>query len=115
MSTLVTLAAAKRHLRKAWPDGDPDEADLQAQLDAAEARILNYINHSFDGRAFTATWTDPLSTPLDVQHAILVQTAEHWWDRGTLAEAQRPARDEHSELSYTVTSLLRRYTTPVIA
>jgi len=114
MSTRVTLADAKRQLRIAAPAGDPDDADLQWQLDAAEATVLTYLQREPVGRSYVEGWTDQASTPTDVQHAILALCDTYWWDRGNTPDSQRPPIDPASELPVFVISLLRRWTAPVI-
>ena len=110
---LITVALAKGHLFR--PDLADDDPDLLQKMAAAEAAILRYIRKESYGQEQSATWLDPATTPPDAQHAILLQLDELYRFRGSDLENEGPARDAGSELSPTVTALLRRWTSPVIA
>jgi len=114
-AVLVTLTQAKRQCRIAAPDGDPDDADLQMQLDAAEAAVVTYLKREPVGRSYAEGWiADPLTAPVDVQHAILGLCNVFWWNRGNTPELQTAPLDPHSELPVFVMSLIRRWTAPVV-
>lgn len=109
---LITVAMAKAHLyRDDLPDDDPD---LLQKMAAAQAVVLRYVQKEAYGREKSATWADPLTTPLDAQHAILLQLDELFRFRGGDLTDDTPARDAGSELSPAVTALLRRWTAPVM-
>ena len=110
---LITVAMAKAHLLR--PDLADDDADLLQKLAAAEAGILRYVRKDSYGQEQSATWTDAASTPADAQHAMLLQLDELYRFRGDDLEGEGPARDRGSELSPTITALLRRWTSPVLA
>ena len=71
MERLITLAQAKAHLGITTPDGHVDDPMLQLKADAAQLFVLNYVGRTATGIALVATWTDPVETPADVQHAAL--------------------------------------------
>jgi hypothetical protein len=112
---LVTLAQVKAHLRLTTAAGDPGDADLNQKMAAGEAAILNYVNRSAQGRTNSAAWVDPTTVPLDVQHAMLLKVGELDRFRGDDLADDGPDIDPDSGLSRAITSLLRRWSDPVIA
>lgn len=76
MTMLVTLAAARAHLRIDTTDGD---ADLELKVKGASRAVMNYIRQSLLVGAFTDSAGDvfedsngvALSVPEDVQIATL--------------------------------------------
>lgn len=82
-ATLVTLAAAKIHLRIDTPDLDPGDVDIQLKLDQAEAIILRYLKTTPDPE-----WTAE-TAPANVTAAILLLLTSLYELRGddqTLSE-----------------------------
>jgi hypothetical protein len=81
MAALVTLAAAKAHLRIDTPDGDPGDVALQTKLDQASALVLDRCNATAWFRAITPTWTVE-TVPAGVQAAIDTMVTHLWEHRG---------------------------------
>ena len=105
-ATLITLTDAKDHLRLTWPDGDPQDADLQTKMDAAEAVILDYLK---------ATDATPWIGDRVVQAAILLELGALWRFRGDDLETHQQPRPADGYLDPTITSLLQRKRTPALA
>jgi hypothetical protein len=112
VSTLITAAGAKLHLRR--PDLADTDPDLVQKMAAAEAVILTYINRSEAGRTASAGWESSSTVPADVQHAILLELSELYRFRGDDSADAAPAIDPGSELSPAITALLRRWSDPVL-
>lgn len=110
---LITVALAKAHLRR--PDLPDDDPDLLQKMAAAEDQIINYLCRSEFGKSNVLLWPDPATTPPGVQHAVLVYLDELNQFRGSQLADSGPAVDPGSELSPAVTSLLRRWSDPVLA
>lgn len=88
----ATTDDARRHMR--WPilAGSPDDADLQAKLDAAEEVVLAFIARPNDATrtAEIAGWTgSPVTVPALVKLAILMQCADFCSHRGDERLEQR--------------------------
>jgi hypothetical protein len=98
-AVLATLQDAKDHLRVTWPDGDPQEPELQAKLDAAEAIVLDYIE---------APAATPWVGDLTVRAAILLTLGELWRFRGDDLETQQQPREADGYLNPVITTLLHR-------
>jgi hypothetical protein len=114
MATRITPAQVKAHLQR--PELVDTDPDLVQKMDAAEAAIMNYItNGNTYWSDIAGGWTDPTSTPLDVQHAMLLKVAEFWRYRGDDLEDQGPARDPASDMAPEIVRLLRRWRDPVLA
>ena len=119
--SLTTFAAAKRHLGLTWDDGDAfyadQKEDLTLKLAGTEAALLRYVQRSDGGRTHAAGWTDPTTTPPDVQHAVLIQLGEYWRFRGDDpgAVGSMAARNPDEDFAPAVVALLRRYCDPVLA
>lgn len=114
MSTLVTLAEAKTHLKITDPDGSAVDTDLQFKLDAAEAAILNYIGSTAFWLAVIVEW-DASTVPVYVKQAILLQVGEFWRGRGD--DPESPPRDaslEAKDFRPEIVGLLRRTRDPVV-
>lgn len=105
MALYVTLDEAKRHLKESWADTDPDEADLQLKLDAAEAAMLTYLDQPM------ATLYDPAMLPADIKHAILLQVGVLWRVRGDDNPSEERPRGVSDEMDFhpAIRDLLRRY------
>jgi hypothetical protein len=114
MSTLLTLAEGKAHLRLTTPPGHADDADLQLKLDAAEAFVLRYVGRSTHGLEVVAGWTDATTTPPDARAAILLMLGLYWRFRGDDLDGVTPAFDVQ-DAPPVVVSLLRRFCDPVLA
>ena len=112
-AVLITVAQAKAHLRR--PDLADDDPDLLQKMAAAEAAIVNYLNRSATGRTNVDGWTDDATVPRDVQHAILLELGALDRFRGDDAADADPSLDPGSELAPAITSLLRRWSDPVLA
>lgn len=108
----LTLQEAKDHLRITTPAGHPDDVDIQAKLDAAQAIILDYCNTTATWRDVTATWT-AATVPQPVTAAMLLELGELMRFRGDDLEA--PERQPDTDLSPQIVGLLRRSRDPVIA
>jgi hypothetical protein len=114
-ATLVTLQQAKDYLRTGTPAGHPDDAPLQAALNAAEYVILEWLSPYPEDVAIVAGWT-PATAPAIVPQMILFQTGEYWRFRGDDLEGGGPRRDlDRGDLHPLVVGALRRLRTPVIA
>lgn len=111
---LLTLAAAKQHLRVT---DDNSNGDILTKLEQAEAIVLDYLARPSD-----ATWTATMATwgagspvtaaPLAVQAAILEQLAELYSFRGDdPAYPERPPGD----LAPSIKAKLYRLRLPVMA
>jgi len=111
---LVTLQQAKDHLRLAFAEGDPREADLQLKLAAAEAAILDYCNTTDAWRTVTGDWA-AATAPRQVIAAILLLVGELWRFRGDDGAPEIPARDPLTDFSPQICGLLRRTRDPVLA
>ena len=109
---LITVTEAKLQLHR--PDMADDDPLLLQLVEAAEAAIVNYLNRAEAGRTNTAAWTDPTTTPADVRHAVRLKVAEFERFLGDDLANETPAIDSGSGLSPTITSLLRRYSDPVL-
>src|SRR5262245_18451710 len=113
MRTLVTMNEGIAHLRLPDP-GSPEDSDLQAKLDAAEAIVLNYIERTSDPdwSDEIASW-DETTVLMGIKQAILIHFGELYRFRGddAAAEASKP---DHGFLSRSVVSLLHRYRDPVV-
>lgn len=101
----VTLAEAKGHLRIYTPADDPGDAVIQAELDRAEAIIVDYLK--------------PQDPPLDpgdkvVAAAVLLQLAELDRFRGD-DPADAAQATTAGDLSPVITNLLRRHRMPALA
>jgi hypothetical protein len=81
MAALITLTAAKGHLRIDTPDGDPGDVDLQLKVDQASALVLDRCNSTAWWRAITPTWTTE-NLPAGVQAAMLVMLTHVFEHRG---------------------------------
>jgi hypothetical protein len=112
-ATLITVAQAKEHLYR--PDLADTDPGLLQKMAAAEDAILTYVRKEPYGQEKSAAWTDPTTTPAAVQHTILLELTELYRFRGDDLEGEGAARDPSSELSPTITALLRRWTSPVLA
>jgi hypothetical protein len=108
VSTLVTVAEAKTHLRLA-PDDTSLDADLTQKLNAAEAIVLDVLNLTPDMRTMTAAW-DAATVPLPVKQAILLEVGELWRFRGDDTEVpERWTPDTGAiDLAPAILGLLRR-------
>lgn len=105
-ATLITLAEAKDHLRLTWPEGDPQDADLQSKMDDAEAVIVDYLK-SPDATAWIGDRV--------VRAAILLELGVLWRFRGDDLETHQQPRPADGYLDPTITSLLHRKRMPAIA
>ena len=123
MAALVTLQAAKDHLRLSMPLGDPDEPDLQAKLDAADALVRDYVAQRRcdpDGTwaATVASWdvtaTPPVPPPPHVLNATLIVLGDLWRYRGDDLANEAPPR-ELGELPRAAMALLYRLRDPAVA
>lgn len=114
MATLVTINEGLAHLRLSDP-GSPEDSDLQAKLEAAEAIVLNYIERTDDPdwSDEIASWDDT-TVPKTIKAAILMEFGELYRLRGDDEPPDQPKRD-HGFLSPIVTSLLHRYRDPALA
>lgn len=108
----VTIQEAKDHLRITTPPGHPDDVDIQAKLDAAQAILLDYCNTTAVWRDITVTWT-AATVPLPVKQAILLELGELMRFRGD--DVDVPARETETDLSPMIVGLLRRSRDPVVA
>jgi len=101
---LVTLTQAKAHLNITLPPGDPGDAEIQDQLDAAEDIILNYLK---DAKG-AADWIDPTTAPGPVVQAIKLMLGQLYQHRGD--------DDADGEKFWArIDLLLARYHNPAIA
>ena len=104
MADLVTLAELKAHLRLSTPEGDPEDPDLQAKLDAAEQTVLDYLKQPdatvFEGDA-------------SVRAAVLIQAGLLYRFRGD--DEIATGRSAEGELNPTVVALLYRKRDPALA
>ena len=110
----VTLEQAKAHLGITTPPGHVDDPRLQLQLDGAQFWVLGYVGRTVAGQTIVATWVDPLTTPADVQAAVLILVAEFWRFRGDDLEDAGPPRCKDTDAPPVVLGLLRRYGGPVL-
>jgi hypothetical protein len=120
VATYVTLAQAIAHLQIPiivdTDPPDPRQADLQLKVDQAEAIILDYIKGG-------PVYVDPLIYPGDpppidlvIQAAILLEVGELWRFRGDDQFKEGPEHDlDISQLSPSITNLLRRKRSPALA
>lgn len=117
MATLVSKATAKQHLRLTVADGHPLDLELDQKLAAAEAAVVDYVSRNEPGRTTVQDWTDPTSTPANVQSAVLLVLGELWRFHGDDpgGAGTSPAREASSDFQPAVLGLLRRFTDPVIA
>jgi hypothetical protein len=120
MSIWVTLDEFKDHLKLPAVANDPGDVNLQAQLDAAEAKILGYIGTTQVWVERAATW-DALTVPNEVKHAVKIQGAEFWRFLGDDPAAENIPRADISntaispDVQLAVAGLLRRLRDPVLA
>jgi hypothetical protein len=82
---LVTLQQAKDHLYITRPDGDPDDVNLQRQIDQASAIIVDYLKPA---------WADPGWSDGSVPVPDPVQTATLY----LIAHLDRHRGDDMSEV-----------------
>jgi hypothetical protein len=120
MAINVTLQQAVDHLLipivvDATPP-DPRQADIQLKLDQAEAIILDYIKGG--PPIVNPLIYNPDPPPIDpvIQAAILLEFAELYRFRGDEQFKEGPEHDlDISQLSPTITNLLRRKRDPALA
>lgn len=114
---LVDKGVAKQHLRLTVADGHPLDVELVHKLAAAEAAVVDYVSRNQPGTITVLSWTDPTTTPYNVQAAVLLVLGELWRfhgdDPGAVISA--PGREPNQDLSPAVLGLLRRFTDPVLA
>jgi hypothetical protein len=101
---LVSLAAAKAHLRLTATSQD---ADLQQKVDAASAVIVDYLKDRAED-----TW-DETTTPLPVQMATLLLVAYLWQHRGD-DPADRDDLDVNQGVWAEIDPLLARFRDPAL-
>lgn len=111
---LVTLAAAKTHLRITTPDDDPGDLDLQTKLDHATALVIDYCASTAWWRAVAATWTAD-TVPFVVTASILLELGELYRYRGDDIALEEGPRTDGEDLNPRVRDLLRRTRDPVVA
>jgi hypothetical protein len=111
-AALITVAQAKAHLHR--PDLADDDPDLLQKMAVAEAAILTYVQKEPYGQDKSTTWVDPATTPADAQHAILLRLAQLDRFRGDELANEGATLDAGSELTSDITSLLRRWASPVL-
>lgn len=114
---LVEKAVAKQHLRLTVADGHPLDVELDHTLAGAEAAVLDYVSRNEPGKTTVLDWTDPTSTPVNVQRAVLLVLGELWRFHGDDpgGSATSPGREAYSDFQPAVLGLLRRFTDPVLA
>jgi uncharacterized phage protein (predicted DNA packaging) len=102
MVALVSLDAAKRHLRVTV---EADDEDIQRKIEQASAIVLDYVKQRY------AMWT-PDSVPKEIEAAVMLMLTSLYDDR----DAGSP--DGAVALGYlppTVTAILHRYRDPALA
>ena len=113
MIYLESLDQAKRYLGLTWPNGDPQDQELLAHIDIAEAAIADYLK--------VPTTPEKFAGNLVVRGATLRQLADLWRFRGDDAETLAAGnvssdhRTPDGYLSPLVTSLLHRLRDPALA
>jgi hypothetical protein len=120
MATYVTIQQAIAHVQLPividTDPPDPRQADLQLKLDQAEAIILDYIKGGPPVVNPLIYPGDPPSIDPVIQAAILLEFAELWRFRGDDQFKEGPEHDlDISQLSPTITNLLRRKRDPALA
>ena len=100
MVALVTLNAAKEHLR--LDDADQDE-EVEARIGDASDIIVDYLKRPNHG------WTDQ-TVPGQVRAAVLLVLGSLWVNRDAVGDAA-----DQDPISPAVVSLLRRMRDPALA
>lgn len=122
---LITRELAEGHLKRAISSSSPttpDEIDMLAKIEQAEALVLDFVNQRrIDGDLWAAeieAWDvteDATSVPPQVQAAVLVQLKELDRFRGDDTPSDEVKRESWNALHPRAEAYLRRLRDPAVS
>jgi len=119
MTSLVTLAQAKAHLRVVH---DADDADIELKIEAASGAVINYLKEAAEtfvdssGEVIMTTDSPPASTvPKVIQQAVLLLLGDFFKNRESKTEDPVIGVEYgFGHLPRAVISLLYHYRSPTV-